>query len=40
MLMTLSGIVTLVSREQYENTSFPMVLTLSGMVTLARFVQE
>ena len=39
MVVTLSGMVTLVSFEQPENALFPMVLTLEGMVTLVKFVQ-
>ena len=34
MLVTLSGMVTLVSEEQPRNARSPMLVTLSGMVTL------
>ena len=34
MLVTLSGIVTLVSDSQPENAEEPMLVTLSGIVTL------
>jgi hypothetical protein len=33
MLVTLSGIVTLVSPPQPENAESPMLVTLSGIVT-------
>ena len=36
MLVTLSGMVTLVRLEQKQNADFPMLETLSGMVTLFR----
>ena len=32
MLLTPSGIVTLVNPLQYENTLLPMLVTLSGIV--------
>ena len=35
MLVTLSGIITLVSERQIPNALEPMLVTLSGMVTLA-----
>ena len=34
MLVTLSGMVTLVRLEQYMKAASPMLVTLSGMVTL------
>ena len=40
MLVTLSGIVTLVRLVQAENAPFPMLVTLSGIVTLVRLVQQ
>ena len=39
MLVTLSGIVTLVRPVQPENAAAPMLVTLSGIVTLVRLVQ-
>ena len=39
MLVTLFGIVMLVSPEQPENAPVPMLVTLSGMVILVRLVQ-
>ncbi len=36
MLVTLSGMVTLVRLEQFRKAPFPMLVTLSGMVTLVR----
>ena len=39
MLVTLSGIVTLVRDVQPEKANSPMLVTLSGIVTLARDVQ-
>jgi hypothetical protein len=39
MLVTLSGMVTLVRPEQPRNALSPMLVTLSGMVTLVRPVQ-
>jgi hypothetical protein len=39
MLVTLSGMVTLVRLVQSENAAYPMLVTLLGMVTLARLVQ-
>jgi hypothetical protein len=36
MLMTLLGIVTLLSELQSENAKFPMFVTLSGIVTLVK----
>ena len=36
MLVTLLGIVTLVRLVQTRNACFPMVVTLLGMVMLAR----
>ena len=38
MLVTLSGIVMLV-RRQSSNASTPMLVTLLGIVTLARLMQ-
>ena len=40
MLVTLSGMLTLVSPEQPENAPLPMLVTLSGMLTLVRFEQS
>ena len=40
MLVTLSGIVTLVRAVQPENAASPMLVTLSGIVTLVREVQS
>jgi hypothetical protein len=40
MLVTLSGIVTLVKLVQEENAPFPILVTLPGMVTLVRLVQS
>ena len=40
MLVTLSGIVTLVRDLQLEKASSPMLVTLSGIVTLVRDVQS
>ena len=39
MLVTLSGIVTLVRDLQRKKASWPMLVTLSGIVTLVRDVQ-
>ena len=39
MLVTPSGIVTLVSEEQLENAEEPMLVTSSGIVTLVSEVQ-
>ena len=39
MLVTLSGIVTLVRDLHSEKAHFPMLVTLSGIVTLVRDVQ-
>ena len=39
MLVTLSGIVTLVRDAQPEKAQAPMLVTLSGIVTLVRDVQ-
>ena len=39
MLVTLSGIVTLVRDVQLEKAYLPMLVTLSGIVTLVRDVQ-
>jgi hypothetical protein len=36
MLVTLFGIVTLVSLVQRENSPLPMLVTLLGIVTLVR----
>ena len=40
MLVTLSGIVTLVKLLQPEKAELPMRVTLSGIVTLVRLVQS
>ena len=40
MLVTLSGIVTLVRDVQPLKASSPMLVTLSGIVTLVRDVQS
>ncbi len=40
MLVTLSGMVTLVRLLQPENAPFPMVVTLLGMVTLVKLLQD
>ena len=40
MLVTLSGIVTLVRPLQSENAHSPMLVTLSGIVTLVRPLQK
>ena len=40
MLVTLSGIVTLVNPRQPENAEDPMLVTLSGIVTLVRPLQS
>ncbi len=40
MLVTLSGIVTLVRLVQSENAESPMLVTLLPMVTLVRLVQQ
>ena len=40
MLVTLSGIVTLVRLLQPENASSPMLVTLSGIVTLVKLQQS
>ena len=39
MLVTLSGIVTLVRDEQSEKAESPMLVTLFGIVTLVRDLQ-
>ncbi len=39
MLVTLSGIVTLVRLVQLSNAAVPMLVTLSGIVTLVRLLQ-
>ena len=39
MLVTLSGMLTLVRLVQLENAPLPMLVTLSGMVMLVRAVQ-
>ena len=39
MLVTLSGIVTLVKPLQPENAEDPMLVTLSGLVTLVKPLQ-
>ena len=39
MLVTLLGMVTLVSDEHWKNASGPKLVTLLGMVTLVRLVQ-
>jgi uncharacterized membrane protein HdeD (DUF308 family) len=39
MLVTLSGIVTLVSQLQLKNAPSPMLVTLSGIVTLVSQLQ-
>ena len=39
MLVTLSGIVTLVRDSQPQKARSPMLVTLSGIVTLVRDVQ-
>ena len=39
MLVTLSGIATLVRDLQLEKAPLPMLVTLSGIVTLVRDVQ-
>ena len=39
MLVTLSGIVTLVRLLQKENESFPILVTLPGIVILVRLLQ-
>ena len=39
MLVTLSGIVTLVRDSQQAKARSPMLVTLSGIVTLVRDVQ-
>ena len=40
MLVTLSGIVTLVRDSQPWKACWPMLVTLSGIVTLARDLQS
>ena len=40
MLVTLSGIATLVRLMQYANAKFPMLVTLSGIVTLVRLMHS
>ena len=40
MLVTLSGMVTLVRLLQLQNANLPMLVTLSGMVMLVRLVQS
>ena len=39
MLVTLLGIVTLVSPSQLENAEAPILVTLLGIVTLVRELQ-
>ena len=39
MLVTLSGIATLVRDEQPKKANSPMLVTLSGIATLVRDVQ-
>ena len=39
MLVTLSGMLTLVSEAQYPNAYFPILVTLSGIFTLTRELQ-
>lgn len=39
MLVTLFGMLILVSDEQPLNALFPMLVTLSGMLILVRFEQ-
>jgi hypothetical protein len=39
MLVTLSGMVTLVKLEQPENAELPMLVTPSGIVTLVKLEQ-
>jgi hypothetical protein len=39
MLVTLSGIVTLVKPLQFENAELSMLVTLSGIVTLVKPLQ-
>ena len=39
MLDTESGMMTLVSLRQFINTAPPMLVTLSGIVTLDKLVQ-
>ncbi len=39
MLVTLSGMLTLVRLLQLENAESPMLVTLSGMLTLVRLRQ-
>jgi hypothetical protein len=39
MLVTLSGIVTLVRLVQSRKASYSMLVTLAGIVTLVRLVQ-
>ncbi|GIT05903.1 MAG: hypothetical protein CM1200mP29_13140 [Verrucomicrobiota bacterium] len=39
MLVTLSGIVTLVRLLQYRKARSPMLVTLSGIVTLVKLLQ-
>ena len=39
MLVTLSGITTLVKEVQLENAYAPMLVTLSGITTLVKEVQ-
>ena len=40
MLVTLSGIVTLVRDLQFQKAYSPMLVTLSGIVTLVKDVQS
>ena len=40
MLVTLSGIVTLVRLLQFLKAALPMLVTLSGIVTLVRLLQS
>ena len=40
MIVTLSGIVTLVRDVQQEKAATPMIVTLFGIVTLVRDVQS
>ena len=39
MLVTLSGIITLVKLLHPENAPFPMLVTLLGIVTLVKLLQ-
>ena len=40
MLVTLSGIVTLVSDSQHAKAQFPMLVTLLGIVSIVCYVQS